>query len=199
MLASAASTSHGRRPSSSSLLPHVEVQLDAAEFPLIDVAVQSNHHLVLTLQRAHASLRLEALTHQGRNDHFNAEKSTNKQPTGTRGQSNLTKAASSPQSNRKGFPEIVFVVVIHTYHKRSKKFNKRPNHRKKILRCSQDRGKAVDNGLSRCCNSIARALSRHTPPSDDVARSLRSNTTSGNGRFALKINALDVAIDIGLH
>ena len=32
--------------------------------------------------------------------------------------------------------------------KRSKNFDKKPNRRQKILRRSQDRGKAVDNGLS---------------------------------------------------
>ena len=38
---------------------------------------------------------------------------------------------------------------LHRLNKRSKNFDKRPNRRqKKILRQSQDRGKAVDNGLS---------------------------------------------------
>jgi len=51
----------------------------------------------------------------------------------------------------RSFPEIVFVMVIHVYNKRSKNVDKTPNRRQKIRRRSQDRGKAVDNGLSRCC------------------------------------------------
>jgi len=39
-------------------------------------------------------------------------------------------------------------------------------------------------------DSIARSLCRNTPPSDGVAQSLYSNTTSGNGRFGFKNSAL---------
>ena len=50
----------------------------------------------------------------------------------TTGQSNLTKAAYSPQKPIASFPEIVFVVVIHIYHNRSKNFDKKTNRRQKF-------------------------------------------------------------------
>ena len=43
----------------------------------------------------------------------------------------MTKAASyvAAKPIARSFPEIVFVVVIHIYHKRSKNFDKRPKIR----------------------------------------------------------------------
>jgi len=55
----------------------------------------------------------------------------------------------------RSFPEIVFVVVIHIYHKRSKNVDKRPNRCQKMLRWSEDHRKAVYNGLSSVYNGLS--------------------------------------------
>ena len=61
------------------------------------------------------------------------------------------------EANRKEFSwYIVFVVVIHIYHKRSKNIDKRPNRRQKITCHSQDQGRKQDKKPS-CHWGTARA------------------------------------------
>jgi len=74
------------------------------------------------------------------------------------------------------------MIFLRVY-KRSKNFDKRPNRRQTILRRSQDCGKAVKNGLSRCSLHRAVPAQKH-PPSTAVARYLYSSTTASRGSSA---------------
>ena len=97
----------------------------------------------------------------------------------TRGQSNLTKAAPSPQSQSQGFfSEIVFAMVIHigAYTTRDRRISTRGQI---VAQKFCAAVKIVAKQSTAGCHdaeSIARCLRRNTPPSPGIG--IYSNTTS---------------------
>jgi len=58
--------------------------------------------------------------------------------------------ANNRQEAQLSLRDRTSALSVEIWYKRSKNFDKRANRGQKILRRSQDGGKAADNGLSRC-------------------------------------------------